>query len=122
MDTFRALVAKGGKSPRAVEVTEQLIRMNPGHYSIWWVLTQLSHRRISCTDSLLPFPRSPFSPDSSTTRFCRAYRAETLLATKADLSKELDLMDELVKEHIKSYQVWCVARARGFVSTFSALG
>ncbi|ORY92535.1 hypothetical protein BCR35DRAFT_285887 [Leucosporidium creatinivorum] len=70
MDTFRALVAKGEKSPRAIEVTEQLIRMNPGHYSIW------------------------------------AYRAETLLATNADLSKELDLMDELVKEHIKSYQVW----------------
>ena len=37
---------------------------------------------------------------------CRAYRAQTLLAIGSDLSKELDLMDELVKEHLKSYQVW----------------
>lgn len=39
----------------------------------------------------------------------RAYRAQTLLALQGDLSKELDLMDELVREHIKSYQVWCVS-------------
>ncbi|KAI5474636.1 protein farnesyltransferase/geranylgeranyltransferase type-1 subunit alpha [Pseudohyphozyma bogoriensis] len=70
MDTFRALVHAGEKSARGIELTEVLIRLNPGHYSIW------------------------------------AYRAEILLETKADLSKELDLMDELVKEHLKSYQVW----------------
>ncbi|KDE07109.1 hypothetical protein MVLG_02679 [Microbotryum lychnidis-dioicae p1A1 Lamole] len=70
MDTFRALVQKGELSTRGVELTEALIRMNPGHYSIW------------------------------------AYRAQTLLAIKADLTKELDLMDELIKEHLKSYQVW----------------
>lgn len=29
-----------------------------------------------------------------------------LFETKADLGKELDIMDELVKEHLKSYQVW----------------
>lgn len=35
MDTFRALVKVNEKSQRTIEVTEALIRMNPGHYSIW---------------------------------------------------------------------------------------
>ena len=39
----------------------------------------------------------------------RSYRAQILLETKADLSLELDLMDDLVREHLKSYQVWSVA-------------
>lgn len=37
MDTFRALVKKNEKSPRGLALTESLIRMNPGHYSIWCV-------------------------------------------------------------------------------------
>jgi len=35
MDTFRAIVAKGEKTDRVLAVTEALIRINPGHYSIW---------------------------------------------------------------------------------------
>ncbi|SCV67471.1 BQ2448_5082 [Microbotryum intermedium] len=35
MDTFRSLVQKAEMSTRGVELTEALIRMNPGHYSIW---------------------------------------------------------------------------------------
>lgn len=31
---------------------------------------------------------------------------------KADLSKELDLMDDAIQAHLKSYQVWWVARNR----------
>lgn len=26
---------------------------------------------------------------------------------QANLSEELDLLDQLVKHHLKSYQVWC---------------
>ena len=37
MDTFRALVAKGEKSERTLEVTQWIIRLNPGHYSVWCV-------------------------------------------------------------------------------------
>jgi protein farnesyltransferase/geranylgeranyltransferase type-1 subunit alpha len=35
MDTFRALVKKNEKSARGLEITEVLIRLNPGHFSIW---------------------------------------------------------------------------------------
>lgn len=43
----------------------------------------------------------------------RSYRARTLLSLhekepeKDYLDKELDLMDSLVKAHLKSYQIWC---------------
>jgi hypothetical protein len=39
MDTFRAIVARDEKTERVLAVTEALIRMNPGHYSIWYVLS-----------------------------------------------------------------------------------
>ncbi|GAA5971708.1 hypothetical protein JCM3765_007623 [Sporobolomyces pararoseus] len=70
MDTFRALVQKGEKSQRTLEVTEGLIQMNPGHYSVW------------------------------------KYRADTLLELKTELVQELELLDAMVKHHLKSYQVW----------------
>ncbi|GAA6060079.1 hypothetical protein JCM10212_003040 [Sporobolomyces blumeae] len=70
MDTFRALVKKGEKSERTLEVTAHIIQMNPGHYSVW------------------------------------KYRADTLLELKTELVEELDLLDALVKYHLKSYQVW----------------
>ncbi|BGP55277.1 hypothetical protein JCM8202_000648 [Rhodotorula sphaerocarpa] len=34
------------------------------------------------------------------------YRADTLLQMHAHLTEELDLLDQLVKHHLKSYQVW----------------
>ncbi|KAK4056797.1 CAAX geranylgeranyltransferase alpha subunit [Microbotryomycetes sp. JL221] len=35
MDTFRAIINVNEKSNRTLEVTEALIKLNPGHYSIW---------------------------------------------------------------------------------------
>ncbi|GAA5928713.1 uncharacterized protein JCM15063_003948 [Sporobolomyces koalae] len=70
MDTFRALVQKGEKSKRTLELTEDIIQMNPGHYSVW------------------------------------KFRADTLLELKTELVEELALLDRMVKQHLKSYQVW----------------
>ncbi|GAA6024317.1 hypothetical protein JCM11491_005984 [Sporobolomyces phaffii] len=70
MDTFRSLVQKGEKSQRTLEVTKDIIHMNPGHYSVW------------------------------------KYRADTLLELKTELVQELELLDAMVKSHLKSYQVW----------------
>ncbi|GAA5861936.1 hypothetical protein JCM3774_001358 [Rhodotorula dairenensis] len=70
MDMFRALVAKQEKSERTLELTKEIIQMNPGHYTVW------------------------------------KYRADTLLQMQTNLTEELDLLDKLVKHHLKSYQVW----------------
>jgi protein farnesyltransferase/geranylgeranyltransferase type-1 subunit alpha len=34
---FRAIVKDGERSPRVLELTEAVIRLNPGHYSAWYV-------------------------------------------------------------------------------------
>lgn len=44
----------------------------------------------------------------------RKYRADTLLALQSSMTDELDLLDQLVKFHLKSYQVWFVV-SRGRV-------
>ena len=36
----------------------------------------------------------------------RKYRADTLLELKTELVQELELLDAMVKQHLKSYQVW----------------
>ena len=39
MDMFRAVVHANEKSERALGLTEDIIRMNAGHYTVWWVST-----------------------------------------------------------------------------------
>ena len=34
-DYFRGIIKTGEMSPRALELTEKIIRMNAGHYSAW---------------------------------------------------------------------------------------
>ena len=40
MDHFRALAASGEKSERGLELTETIIRLNPAHYTVWYLLPQ----------------------------------------------------------------------------------
>ena len=37
-DYFRGIVKTGEQSERVLELTETIIRMNPAHYSAWYVL------------------------------------------------------------------------------------
>lgn len=36
-DYFRGIVKIGEKSPRVLGLTETIIRLNPAHYSAWYV-------------------------------------------------------------------------------------
>ncbi len=52
-DYFRGVVKIGEKSPRVLELTETIIRLNPAHYSAWCVSSSLlvhqsSRLRQSC--------------------------------------------------------------------------
>lgn len=43
MDIFRAIVAKGEFSERVLSLTEDLLSLNPGSYTVWSALLQLSY-------------------------------------------------------------------------------
>ncbi|KAF9485669.1 protein prenylyltransferase [Pholiota conissans] len=75
---FRAIVKSGEKSPRVLELTENIIRQNPAHYSAW-------QYRYETLLALLP---------------------EKFDETPPLLTSELRLMDELAVQFLKTYQVW----------------
>jgi len=77
----------GEKSPRVLELTETIIRLNPAHYSAWYVpFCYVHHASSSCNG--------------------RQYRYETLVAISAPLEPELALTNTLTQASPKTYQVW----------------
>lgn len=75
-------------SERVLELTENIIRQNPAHYSAWSAQLRATTPRILSNSSH------------------RQYRYKTLLALKSPLDVELRLMDELAVKYLKTYQVW----------------
>ncbi|KAH9474730.1 Protein farnesyltransferase/geranylgeranyltransferase type-1 subunit alpha [Psilocybe cubensis] len=75
---FRAIVQSGEKSERVLDLTENIIRQNPAHYSAW-------QYRYETLVSLLPTPTPSSHPL---------------------LTAEVELMDELAVLFLKTYQVW----------------
>ncbi|PPQ79078.1 hypothetical protein CVT25_002303 [Psilocybe cyanescens] len=75
---FRAIVQSGEKSARVLDLTENIIRQNPAHYSAW-------QYRYETLIALLPTPTPSSHPL---------------------LTAEVELMDELAVLFLKTYQVW----------------
>lgn len=75
---LRAIVALSERSPRALELTEAVVRMNPSHYTAW----QYRYETLVAL--------SKQQPDGG----------------KGLIGREEELMDELAIKHMKSYQVW----------------
>jgi protein farnesyltransferase/geranylgeranyltransferase type-1 subunit alpha len=82
-------VKTGEKSLRVLELTETIIKLNPAHYSAWYVLL-FFHVHYSFS-----------SPCGG-----RQYRYETLIAISAPLEPELVLTNALTIASPKTYQVW----------------
>ena len=50
MSYLRAAMAKDEKSDRALRLTEDIIRMNPAHYTVWYIETESQRGRLfTCT-------------------------------------------------------------------------
>lgn len=75
MDAFRYILTHEEKSLRAIELTETILKQNPGMFTVW------NYRSMLLTSAGLD----------------------------VDLNKELDLMEALIKVHLKGYQVWFVS-------------
>lgn len=77
MSTFRYLLSKHEISKRVVDLTAEIVKLNPAHYTVW------AYR----SKTLLALKETEDDGDQL-------------------LVKELSLLDELVKVHLKNYQVW----------------
>lgn len=50
MDMFRAIVSREELSERVLDLTETLIRINPGHFTVWFVLFYSQAYGDECSD------------------------------------------------------------------------
>ena len=93
---FRGIVKTGEMSPRVLDLTERIIRLNPAHYSAWYIYSYITGRMPSMTDLCM----------CTSILHHRQYRYQTLLATSSSLAAELALTNALTKSFLKTYQVW----------------
>ncbi|GAA5825676.1 hypothetical protein JCM11251_000335 [Rhodosporidiobolus azoricus] len=104
MDTFRAMVAKQERSERTLELTELIIQMNPGHYSVW------KYR----ADTLLAIESDLVKElellDGLVKHHLKSYqvwqhRRQIVLALN-DPSRELDFTAKALALDAKNYHTW----------------
>lgn len=88
MSYLRATMAKDEKSDRALRLTEDIIRMNPAHYTVWYVLT----KKVSKAGHLQVHGR--------------LYRADILFTLQKELLQELEWLNRISLKHIKNFQIW----------------
>ena len=88
MDYFRAATRTNEKSARVLSLIQDIIDMNPAHYTVWYVIGT----RVDLT--------------SQTQFLCRNYRQQVLFALNSNLEEELNYIDEIILDQAKNYQVW----------------
>ncbi|GAA5861090.1 hypothetical protein JCM8547_008031 [Rhodosporidiobolus lusitaniae] len=104
MDTFRAMIAKGEKSKRTIELTEDLIQMNPGHYSVWkyradalLAIKADLVKELELLDGLVKFHLKSYQ--------VWQHRRQIVLALN-DPSRELDFTAKALALDAKNYHTW----------------
>ena len=57
MSYLRAVIAKQETSERVLELTEDIISLNPAHYTVWYASTHLSHKQGPNSQTSQALPR-----------------------------------------------------------------
>ncbi|KAK4703335.1 protein farnesyltransferase/geranylgeranyltransferase type-1 subunit alpha, partial [Phenoliferia sp. Uapishka_3] len=104
MDLFRALVKAGEKSPRALDLTEDLIRMNPGHYSIW------SYRARILLETQADLSLELDLMDELVKEHLKSYQVwqhrRTIVLALGSSSRELPFTSRALSLDSKNYHTW----------------
>ncbi|KZV95848.1 protein prenylyltransferase [Exidia glandulosa HHB12029] len=103
-DYFRGVVAVGEKSPRVLQLTERIIRLNPAHYTVWqyrWqTLLALNYDLAKETELM----------DELGVKFLKNYQVwhhRRLLVTKTNKpGPELTFSANVLQTDSKNYHTW----------------
>lgn len=88
MSYLRAVMANDEKSDRVLELTEDIIGMNPAHYTVWY-----------------PSPCSSKGGQLAH-ESRRIYRADALVALQKDFLQELSWLNTISVKYSKNFQIW----------------
>ncbi|KAM0746101.1 protein prenylyltransferase [Meredithblackwellia eburnea MCA 4105] len=104
MDTFRSLVSTSEKSARGLELTEHLIRMNPGHYSIW------NYRSKILLETKADLSKELDLMDELIKEHLKSYQVwqhrRTVVQALGDPSRELPFTTRALSFDSKNYHTW----------------
>ena len=101
---FRAIVKAGERSPRVLELTEAVIRLNPGHYSAW----QYRYDTLVAIDA--PLETELKLMDELAVKYLKSYQVwhhRRLLVTLMRKPRpELTFITRSLAEDSKNYHTW----------------
>ncbi|TFK73527.1 protein prenylyltransferase [Pluteus cervinus] len=105
-DYFRGIVKTGEKSPRVLELTEKIIRLNPAHYSAWqYRFETLKAVKVPLEDELKLM-------DELAVKYLKTYQVwhhRRLLLTESynlEPKRELEFIAKSLKADTKNYHTW----------------
>ncbi|KAI0250699.1 protein prenylyltransferase [Lactifluus subvellereus] len=103
-DYFRAIVKTGEKSPRVLQLTETIIRLNPAHYSAW------QYRYETLIAISAPLEPELVLTNALTKASFKTYQVwhhrRLLLIVLRDPAPELAFNEEVLKADPKNYHTW----------------
>jgi protein farnesyltransferase/geranylgeranyltransferase type-1 subunit alpha len=107
MSYLRAVMAKNEMSERVLELTEDIIQMNPAHYTVWYVVLAQSRRVSRIVKEWNRLAYIGIIIDVATDMFkFRLYRARVLFTLNAPLRTEIEWLNPTSLRHQKNYQIW----------------
>ncbi|KAL8283929.1 hypothetical protein RQP46_005361 [Phenoliferia psychrophenolica] len=104
MDMFRALVQANEKSARGLELTEDLIYMNPGHYSVWAYRAQILLETKSDLSVELELMGELIKQHLKSYQVWQHRR--TIVLALSDPSRELSFTSRALAIDSKNYHTW----------------
>ncbi|EAU89761.2 farnesyltransferase/geranylgeranyltransferase type I alpha subunit [Coprinopsis cinerea okayama7 len=103
-DYFRAIAKSGEKSPRVLELTEAIIRMNPGHYSAW------QYRYDTLLAIKAPLDAEVTLMNELAVKYLKSYQVwhhrRLLLTHTRTPTAELAFITRSLAEDAKNYHTW----------------
>ncbi|KAH9006558.1 protein prenylyltransferase [Lactarius hatsudake] len=103
-DYFRGVVKIGEKSPRVLQLTETIIRLNPAHYSAW------QYRYETLIAISAPLQPELVLSNTLTKASPKTYQVwhhrRLLLTALGDPAPELAFNEEVLKADAKNYHTW----------------
>ncbi|GAA5878645.1 hypothetical protein JCM16303_002155 [Sporobolomyces ruberrimus] len=104
MDSFRALVQKGEKTKRTLELTELIIQMNPGHYSVW------KYRADTLLELKTDLVEELELLDHMVKQHLKSYQVwqhrRTIVLALDDPSREIEFTAKALSFDSKNYHTW----------------
>lgn len=103
-DYFRAILARQEKSPRALELTTDALRLNPANYTVWQYRRDILRALGNDLNEELNYIEDVITENAKNYQVWHHRRV--IVEMMNDASKELDLTEMALRTDAKNYHAW----------------